>query len=71
MIEKLSINAPSPDVKLKALKEIAREYNLEWDSSNAEAELSKRHEDLLVTLQTSDSVVHFLWLAVAFLADYC
>ncbi|KAF4384467.1 hypothetical protein G4B88_007104 [Cannabis sativa] len=42
-----SVSAPSPKVKLKVLKEIAREYNLEWDSSNAEAELSKRHEDLL------------------------
>ncbi|KAM6589121.1 hypothetical protein CsatA_011726 [Cannabis sativa] len=47
IIEKLSVSAPSPEVKLKVLKEIAREYNLEWDSSNAEAELSKRHEDLL------------------------
>ncbi|PON95945.1 Vacuolar protein sorting-associated protein [Trema orientale] len=47
IIEKLSVSAPSPEVKLKVLKEIAREYNLEWDSSNAEAELRKRHEDLL------------------------
>ncbi|XP_062110116.1 uncharacterized protein LOC133821947 [Humulus lupulus] len=47
IIEKLSVSAPSPEVKLKVLKDIAREYNLEWDSSNAEAELGKRHEDLL------------------------
>lgn len=48
IIEKLSVNAPSPEVKLKVLKEISREHNLEWDSSNIEAELRKKHEDLLV-----------------------
>ncbi|KAK6921738.1 Vacuolar protein sorting-associated protein Ist1 [Dillenia turbinata] len=47
IIEKLSVSAPSPEAKLKLLKEIALEYSLEWDSSNTEAELSKKHEDLL------------------------
>lgn len=47
IIEKLSVSAPSGEVKLEVLKEIAREYNLEWDSSISEAELSKKHEDLL------------------------
>ncbi|GAV89146.1 Ist1 domain-containing protein [Cephalotus follicularis] len=47
IIEKLSISAPSGEAKLKVLKEIAREYNLEWDSSNTEAEFTKTHEDLL------------------------
>ncbi|XP_031402038.1 IST1 homolog isoform X2 [Punica granatum] len=47
LIEKLSISAPSADVRLRVLKDIAREYNLDWDSSKTEAELSKKHEDLL------------------------
>ncbi|KAK4763853.1 hypothetical protein SAY87_013291 [Trapa incisa] len=47
LIEKLSISAPSAEARLKVLKDIAREYNLEWDSSSTEAELYKKHEDLL------------------------
>nr|XP_029122334.1 IST1 homolog isoform X1 [Elaeis guineensis] len=47
IIEKLSVRAPPADLKLKVLKAIAQEYNLEWDSSNTEAEFSKKHEDLL------------------------
>ncbi|KAM7276969.1 hypothetical protein ACFE04_018835 [Oxalis oulophora] len=47
IIEKLSVNAPPGEEKLKVLKEIAREYDLDWDSSNAEAEFNKKHEDLL------------------------
>lgn len=48
IIERLSVNAPSGVVRLKVLKEISKEFNLDWDSSNAEAEFSKKHEDLLV-----------------------
>ncbi|XP_057426999.1 uncharacterized protein LOC130720381 [Lotus japonicus] len=47
IIEKLSVSAPSGEVKLKVLKEIAKEYNLAWDSSKTEAEFRKNHEDLL------------------------
>ncbi|XP_042488845.1 IST1-like protein [Macadamia integrifolia] len=47
IIEKLSVKAPSPETRLKILKEIAEEYNLDWDSSRTEAEFSKKHEDLL------------------------
>ncbi|XP_010551261.1 PREDICTED: IST1 homolog [Tarenaya hassleriana] len=47
IIEKLSPSAPSGEVKLKLLKEIAQEYNLNWDSSATEAEFRKSHEDLL------------------------
>ncbi|KAE8100724.1 hypothetical protein FH972_018589 [Carpinus fangiana] len=47
IIEKLSVSAPAPEVKLKVLNSIAQEYNLEWNSSNTEAEFSKKHEDLL------------------------
>ena len=49
IIEKLSVKAPSAESKLKVLKAIAQEYGLEWDSSNTEAELNKKYEDLLVT----------------------
>lgn len=47
IIEKLRVSAPSSEARLKVLKEIAQEHNLNWDSSNTEAELSKKHEDLL------------------------
>lgn len=48
LIELLSIRAPAPDVKLKLLKEIAEEHELDWDPSASESELLKPHEDLLV-----------------------
>ncbi|KDP29414.1 hypothetical protein JCGZ_18335 [Jatropha curcas] len=47
IIEKLSISAPSAEARIKVLKEIAQEYSLDWDSSSTEAELGKKHEDLL------------------------
>ncbi|KAJ4847927.1 hypothetical protein Tsubulata_031370 [Turnera subulata] len=47
IIEKLSVSAPAPEARLRVLKEIAQEYNLDWDSSNTEAELGKKYEDLL------------------------
>jgi hypothetical protein len=45
----LSVSAPSGEVKLKVLTDIAEEYNLAWDSSKTAAEFRKNHEDLLVT----------------------
>ncbi|KAK8580122.1 hypothetical protein V6N13_143252 [Hibiscus sabdariffa] len=47
LIELLSIRAPSPEVKLKILKEIAEEHELEWDPAPTESEFFKPHEDLL------------------------
>ncbi|KAK6130697.1 hypothetical protein DH2020_035551 [Rehmannia glutinosa] len=47
IIELLSIRAPAPDVKMKLLKEIAEEHELDWDPSASENELLKPHEDLL------------------------
>ncbi|XP_075088903.1 uncharacterized protein LOC107764592 [Nicotiana tabacum] len=47
LIELLSIRAPAPDVKLKLLKEIAEENELDWDPSASENELLKSHDDLL------------------------
>lgn len=41
--------APS-DLRLKVLKDIAREHNVDWDSSSTEAEFRKKHEDLLVCI---------------------
>ncbi|CAM8956706.1 unnamed protein product [Rhodiola kirilowii] len=49
LIEKLSANAPSPEARLELLKQIALEYNMNWDSSKTEAEFQKNHEDLLVS----------------------
>ncbi|KAL0904544.1 hypothetical protein M5K25_026669 [Dendrobium thyrsiflorum] len=47
VIENLSVAAPPVDRRLKVLKEIANEHNLDWDSSSTEKEFSKKHEDLL------------------------
>lgn len=46
IIEKLSVRSPTCDSKLNLMKEIAREFNLQWDSS-IEAELCKPIEDSL------------------------
>ncbi|KAH9294962.1 hypothetical protein KI387_038550, partial [Taxus chinensis] len=54
IIEKLSVRAPLAEVKLKLMKEIAEEHEVEWDSSNTEAEFFKLHEDLL------DGPTHFV-----------
>nr|ABY60784.1 hypothetical protein [Carica papaya] len=47
LIELLSIRAPSSELKLKLLKEIAEEHELDWDPAATETEFSKAHEDLL------------------------
>ncbi|GMI77114.1 IST1-LIKE 1 [Hibiscus trionum] len=47
LIELLSVRAPSPEIKLKLLKEIAEEHELEWDPASTETEFFKPHEDLL------------------------
>ncbi|KAL2468043.1 Regulator of Vps4 activity in the MVB pathway protein [Forsythia ovata] len=47
LVELLSVRAPAPDVKLKLLKEIAEEHELDWDPNASESELLKPHEDLL------------------------
>ena len=51
LIELLSIRAPSPEKKLKLLKDIAVEHELDWDPSASETELLKNHEDLLVSIE--------------------
>ncbi|KAL0541268.1 hypothetical protein IC582_021310 [Cucumis melo] len=47
IIEKLSVSAPPGELKLKVMKEIAKQHGLNWDSSSTVSEFSKTHEDLL------------------------
>eukprot|EP00249_Psilotum_nudum_P015203 c25212_g1_i1 orf=284-2140(-) len=47
IIEKLSVRAPSGEIKLKLMKEIAAEQNVDWDPAESEGELLKLPEDLL------------------------
>lgn len=47
LVELLSVRAPSPETKLKLLKEIAQEHQLDWDPTPTETDLFKSHEDLL------------------------
>ncbi|XP_062099347.1 uncharacterized protein LOC133805241 [Humulus lupulus] len=47
LIELLSVRAPSPDKKLKLLKDIAEEHEVDWDPAASETEFFKSHEDLL------------------------
>lgn len=47
LIELLSVRAPSADKKLKLLKEIAEEHELDWDPAATETEFFKPQEDLL------------------------
>lgn len=62
LIEALSVRAPSADKKLKLLKEIAEEHELDWNPEASETELFKSHEDLLVR-----NLHHFLGLPPFFL----
>ncbi|KAL2519846.1 Regulator of Vps4 activity in the MVB pathway protein [Forsythia ovata] len=59
LVELLSVRAPAPNVKLKLLKEIAAEHELDWDPSASETELLKPHEDLLTQKKQSDSDADF------------
>ncbi|MCL7022043.1 hypothetical protein MKW94_027694 [Papaver nudicaule] len=47
LIEKLSVRTPSGEVKLKLMKEIAKEYQIEWDTAESEKELLKPQEELI------------------------
>jgi hypothetical protein len=48
VIEKLSVRTPSGEVKLKLMKEIAKEHQIDWDPADSEKELLKTPEDMLV-----------------------
>ncbi|XP_038979004.1 IST1-like protein [Phoenix dactylifera] len=47
LIEKLSVRKPTGEVKLKIMKEIAKEYQIKWDATESETELLKPPEELL------------------------
>ncbi|XP_020575485.1 IST1 homolog [Phalaenopsis equestris] len=47
IIQLLSVHAPSVETKLKLLKEIAEEHEVDWDPAATESEFLKPHEDLL------------------------
>ncbi|KAJ6812950.1 IST1-like protein [Iris pallida] len=47
LIEKLSVRKPAGEIKLKVMKEIAKEYQIEWDTSESELELLKPPEERL------------------------
>ncbi|XP_042508768.1 uncharacterized protein LOC122084529 isoform X2 [Macadamia integrifolia] len=47
LIEKLSVRTPTGEVKLKLMKEIAKEYHIEWDMTQSEKELLKPPEELI------------------------
>lgn len=48
LIEKLSVRTPSGEVKLKVMKEIAKEYQVDWDTTESEMELLKPSEERIV-----------------------
>ncbi|CAN0918967.1 hypothetical protein LINGRAHAP2_LOCUS31180 [Linum grandiflorum] len=47
LIDKLSVRTPTGEVKLKVLKEIAKEHQIEWDTTESEEELLKPPEELI------------------------
>lgn len=50
LIDKLSVRTPTGEVKLKLMKEIAKEYQIEWNSTESEAELLKPAEERIVCI---------------------
>ncbi|KAJ4962270.1 hypothetical protein NE237_022209 [Protea cynaroides] len=47
LIEKLSVRTTTGEVKLKLMKEIAKEYQIDWDTTESEKELLKPPEKLI------------------------
>ncbi|KAL9689751.1 hypothetical protein QQ045_010140 [Rhodiola kirilowii] len=47
LIDKLSVRPPTGETKLKIMKEIAKEHQVQWDYSESESELLKPPEELL------------------------
>ncbi|XP_008812038.2 IST1-like protein [Phoenix dactylifera] len=47
LIEKLSVRKPPGEVKLKVMREIAKEYEIKWDATESETQLLKPPEELL------------------------
>ncbi|XP_020573758.1 IST1-like protein [Phalaenopsis equestris] len=59
LIEKLSIKKPAGELKLKVMKEIAKEYQIEWDAKETEFELLKPPEELIEGPRTFISASSF------------
>ncbi|GKB43248.1 IST1-like protein [Tanacetum coccineum] len=53
---KIVFRAPSPEVKLNLLKEIAVEHGLDWDPTESKTELLEPHEDLLANKKMESDV---------------
>ncbi|KAG8478130.1 hypothetical protein CXB51_027909 [Gossypium anomalum] len=47
LIDKLSVKTPRGEAKLKVMKEIAKDHNIEWDTTESEKELLKPPEELI------------------------
>lgn len=47
LIDKLSVRTPTGEVKLKVMKEIAKEHQIEWDTEESEKELLKAPEEMI------------------------
>uniref|UniRef100_A0A1D1XXT6 IST1-like protein n=1 Tax=Anthurium amnicola TaxID=1678845 RepID=A0A1D1XXT6_9ARAE len=47
LIQKLSVRTPSGEVKLKVMKDIAKEHQIQWDTTESELELLKPPEEQL------------------------
>ncbi|KAK9285722.1 hypothetical protein L1049_024921 [Liquidambar formosana] len=47
LIDKLSVRTPTGEVKMKVMKEIAKEYQINWDTTESEMELLKPPEELI------------------------
>ncbi|KAK4780384.1 hypothetical protein SAY87_016490 [Trapa incisa] len=52
LIEKLSIKTPSGEAKLKIMKEIAKEHQIDWDTSESEMELLKPPDEKIEGAKT-------------------
>ncbi|OAY63072.1 IST1-like protein [Ananas comosus] len=70
LIEKLSVRKPTGEVKLKFLKEIAKQYQVDWDAAETEQELLKPPEERLVYLTTSLSLSLSLSLVLQYVSKY-
>ena len=53
IIEKLSVRKPPGPTKLEILKEIAKEHQIDLDTTDSEQELQKPHQELIVLLKLS------------------
>lgn len=59
LIDKLSVRTPSGETKMKVLKEIAKEHQVEWDTTESEQELLKPPEEKIEGPQKFVSAASF------------